>query len=187
MIFNLFFLTFLFSIHTSEIKNIKDEENNSLNKKLIIDDEKQLKEIELSSKKLACMGIMKNSLANLNSTFRNYMKDKQSFFQIVMNTIVDYCIGKIKRNQIDFCLKSENENKVDDTIIEYRNLILNDEIKKNVENEIIKEKKRIKNKEIIKLHLYILAIFSGFCLLTILIMAIKKKRRENSETKQKSE
>ena len=123
MIFNLFFLTFLFSIHTSEIKNIKDEENNSLNKKLIIDDEKELKEIELSSKKLACMGIMKNSLANLNSTFRNYMKDKQSFFQIVMNTIVDYCIGKIKRNQIDFCLKSENENKVDDTIIEYRNLI----------------------------------------------------------------
>ena len=46
MIFNLFFLTFLFSIHTSEIKNIKDEENNSLNKKLIIDDEKELKEIE---------------------------------------------------------------------------------------------------------------------------------------------
>ena len=107
------------------------------------------------------------------------MKDKKSFFQIVMNTIVDYFIGKIKRNQIDFCLKSKKENKIDDTIIEYRNLILNDEIKKDVENEIIKEKKRIKNRKINKIHLYILVIFSGFCLLTILIMVIKKKRREN--------
>ena len=185
MIFNFFFLTFLISIHTS--KNINDEEINSLNKNVIIEDEKELKEIELSTRKIVCMGIMKNSLANLNSTFRNYMNDKQNFFKIIMNTIVDYCIGKIKRNQIDFYLKNENINPIDDTIIEYRNLILNEEIKKNVEIEIIKEKKRMKNREIIKLHLYIIAIFSGFCLLTILIMVIKNKMRENSKSKQKTE
>ena len=84
------------------------------------------------------MEIMKNSLANLNSTFRNYMNDKKNFFQIVMNIIVDYCIGKINSNQIDFYLKKEKNEKIDDTIIEYRNLILNDEIKKNKEDAIIK-------------------------------------------------
>ena len=90
MIFNFFFLTFLISIHTS--KNINDEEINSLNKNVIIEDEKELKEIELSTRKIVCMGIMKNSLANLNSTFRNYMNDKQNFFKIVIKKIVDYCI-----------------------------------------------------------------------------------------------
>ena len=133
------------------------------------------------------MEIMKNSLANLNSTFRNYMNDKKNFFQIVMNIIVDYCIGKINSNQIDFYLKKEKNEKIDDTIIEYRYLILNDEIKKNVEDAIIKEKKRIQKREIIKIHLYILGIFCGFCLLTILIMVIKNKMRENSKSKQKTE
>ena len=187
MKFNLFFLSFLFSIYLYEIKNIKDDESNSLNNKIIIEDEKELKEIELSTKKLACMEIMKNSLANLNSTFRNYMNDKKNFFQIVMNIIVDYCIGKINSNQIDFYLKKEKNEKIDDTIIEYRNLILNDEIKKNVEDAIIKEKKRIQKREIILTHLYILGIFCGFCLLTILIMVIKNKMRENSKSKQKTE
>ena len=185
MKYNLFFFSFLFiSIYTSSIQNNKEEMIEPEEKIQI--DEKDLNEIELGTKKLVCMGIMKNSLANLNSTLRIYMQDKQKFFEITMNIMVDNCIEKITKEEIDFFLKSENINKADDTLIQYRNLLINNEIKSKIEISIEKEKKSIERKEIIKLHLYIIGIFSCFCLLTLLLMYFHNKKKEKSE-KQKTQ